>query len=99
MVDFKLLLPEDFSEYQAEVESKGWFSESFVLFEGQRFQLNFYDLARLTQEASDALAKGVPFFEENLVIVPRVTPLHMQAAAEHLATTGKLAFFLPYQAT
>ncbi|RQH08283.1 hypothetical protein [Bradyrhizobium sp. RP6] len=85
-----LELPADFDEYGWEVEAKGWFSQARIIASGVRYQINFYDQARLGQEIQDELARGRALCEPNLVIVPSVTRAHMEAAAEELVRSGEV---------
>lgn len=84
----ELLLPEDFTSYEWEVESKGWFVAK-ALFDGQQFSLSFYDPIRLAQDLQDELESGVVFFENNVVVVNSVNSLNMKRAVEELQSSGK----------
>jgi hypothetical protein len=85
-----LELPPNFDDYGWEVEAKGWFSEARIIASGRRYQIIFYDQARLGQEIQDELARGRAFFEPNLVVVQSVTRAHMEAAAEELVRSGEV---------
>jgi hypothetical protein len=87
---FSLELPADFEDYASELESKGWFSGARIAVTERRYQINFYDLARLTQEIESDFERGQIFFEPNLVIVPSVTRDHMERAAEELVQSGQI---------
>lgn len=89
MINYKLELPDDFDDYAWEVESKGWFSGATALFGGRRFELVFYDPARLSQDIKDELDEGVAFLERNLLVVKSVDRNHMEKAIEFIARTGK----------
>ena len=94
MTDFSFVLPADFDEYAWEVEAKGCFGEALMSIAGKRYRLNFYDLARLSQEIESELERGVAFVEPNLVIVRSVTKSDMQQAAEMLAQSGQAAILV-----
>jgi hypothetical protein len=87
---FSLELPTDFEDYAWETEAKGWFSEARIVVAERRYQINFYDLARLTQTIEGEFERGQIFFEPNLVIVPTVTRAHMERAAEGLLQSGQI---------
>ena len=87
---FSLELPTDFEDYAWETEAKGWFSEARIVVAERRYQINIYDLARLTQTIEGEFKRGQIFFEPNLVIVPSVTRAHMERAAEELLQSGQI---------
>ena len=95
MSDFSFILPANFSEYEREVETKGWFSEATIIVSGERYQLNFYDAARLEQEMADELERGGLFFESNLVVVRSVTGANMERAAHQLVKADRVKFLVP----
>jgi len=79
-----LVFPEDFRDYEWEVEAKGYFSEAKLSASGKNYRLNFFDRVRLRQEIEDELGQGRVFFEPNLVVVNSVTRAEMERAAEVL---------------
>ena len=95
MSDFSFVLPEDFADYEWEVEVKGWFSGAKMLLSGKSYQLNFYDPVRLGQTIGDDLELGRAFFEPNLIIVKSVTRSNMEQAARHLAESDQTKFLVP----
>ncbi|TQV84817.1 hypothetical protein FKG94_04695 [Exilibacterium tricleocarpae] len=88
MINYQLKLPDDFEEYAWEVESKGWF-QALAEFDGVRYQITFYDQARLTQDIDDELEDEPIFFESNLLVLESVDRSHMEKAIEYLANSGK----------
>lgn len=95
MKDIHFELPLDFSEYELELESKGWFSDTCLVFEGRRYRLNFYDSARLTQEIESNLSDDLLFFEKNLIVIPSVTRRNMERAVEVLVHSGRVTSLAP----
>jgi hypothetical protein len=89
-----LILPQDFSDYEWEIESKGWFSAAKIQIDGVFYRLNFYDPVRLAQEVESSLQNGVAFFEPNLVVVPSLTKANMEQAVQRLAQTQQLEFLV-----
>jgi hypothetical protein len=88
-VEFHLILPDDFVEYGAEVEAKGWFAGARLTVSGTNYRLTFFDLARLGQEIESEFERGDIFFESNLVVVRPVTMCEMERAAEWLVKSGR----------
>jgi hypothetical protein len=91
MVNFALLFPGDFSDYEWEVKAKGSFSEARLAVSGKHYRLNFYDPVRLQQEIESELQCGLVFFEPNLVVVNSVTRSDMERAAEALVQSSQLS--------
>ena len=89
MSNSQLIFPEDFADCEWELESKGWYSGARLLFEGKHYRLNFYDPGRLGQEIADELRRRGVHFEPNIVVVPAVTKVTMERAAEFLVTSGQ----------
>lgn len=85
-----LTLPGDFDDYAWEVESKGVFWDARLQYQGQEFPLTFYEPRRLTQDASDQLEASPFFFEQNLVIVRKVTREAMELAAQELVRAQRV---------
>jgi hypothetical protein len=90
MSDSSLIFPDGFEQYARELESKGYFSEARLEFQGRRYQLTFYDPARLGQDIEEVLQRGGIFFEPNLVVVPAVTRQNMEKAATQLVKQASL---------
>ncbi len=86
---FSMHWPDYFDEEAPIIESKGWFADVLVEWNGQSYRPMFYDPIRLGQEIADELARGVVFFREpNLVVVDQVTRGHMEAAITALVGNG-----------
>jgi hypothetical protein len=92
---YKLILPDDFDDYEWEVSAKGYFAGARLVVNEVGYRLNFYDPARLQQEIESEAQRGVPFFEPNLVIVRTLTRFDLEQAAEWLVTSGQVAFLMP----
>ncbi len=95
MASFSFVLPADFAEYEWEAEAKGWFSGATMIISGKRYQLNFYDPVRLSQEIESELERGDVFFEPNLVVVKSVTGSSMAQAARQLVESDRVRFLAP----
>ena len=95
MPNFAFVLPADFSDYEWEVQAKGWFSEARITASGKHYRMNFYGPVRLGQEIESELERGGVFFEPNLVIVPSVTRSDMERAARYLVESGQLSSLIP----
>lgn len=93
MQNWSLDLPNDFADYEWEVEAKGWF-EARLTAEGLKYQLRFYDPARLRQQIDDELGRERAFFEPNLIIVQFVTRANMEHAVRRLVESGQLVNFV-----
>jgi hypothetical protein len=89
MVDYQLVIPDDFDDYSWEVESKGWFNGAMAIFEGVHYRVVFYDPIRLAQEIEDELKENSVFFESNRLVVNAVNRKHMEKAIEVMANTEK----------
>lgn len=79
-----LVLPEDFDDYAWEVEAKGVFWEVRLRYDGLEYPLTFYEPVRLAQDISDQLKASPVFFEQNLMVVPKVTREAMELAVREL---------------
>jgi hypothetical protein len=94
MSSFSMILPEDFSSFEWEVSSKGFF-ELRVEFCGRWYDINFYDRERFNQEVNDALdAEGI-FFDPNVVIVEKVSESSMFDAVSSLIKTNRFGMLVP----
>ena len=72
MVSYELSLPEDFDDYEWEVESKGWFNGAVLTYQHKQYKLNFYDPTRLAQEIADELSDHNVFLEDNMLVLRKV---------------------------
>ncbi len=89
MIDYKLSFPDDFDDYEWELESKGWFNGAVVVCQESNYRLSFYDPVRLAQEIEDELSSTAVFMEENLVVINSVDRAHMEKAVKYLMESGK----------
>jgi len=95
MPEFLLVLPDDFAEYEWEVETKGWFGDCSMIFAERSYRLNFYDAVRLSQEIESALERNRAFFEPNLIVVRSVTRSEMERAIDELLRNGLASSLIP----
>lgn len=90
MTNYKLELPDDFDDYSWEVESKGWFSLAVAEIDNNRYEINFYDPVRLSQEIeSEFEYTSSVFYEKNLLIIPTVDRIHMEKAIEEIVNSKR----------
>lgn len=84
--------------FRFEMESKGYFYGCTVeLANGNSYHLNFYDPTRFYQDACDEMRDyGGYFYEENVVLVSKVTMDNMIAAIADLYATGRFANMVLY---
>lgn len=82
----ELVLPPDFHEYAWEAESKGVFWDASVRLAGVVVAVTFYDPVRLSQDAVDELAERPAFELRRVLVIPKVTEDHMQAAVDRAPT-------------
>jgi hypothetical protein len=81
--------PDYFDEQAPLIESKGWFADVLIEWNGQCYRPVFYDPIRLGQVVADELTHGAGFFRDpNLVVVDRVTRVCMEAAVTALINDG-----------
>ncbi|MES2822757.1 MAG: hypothetical protein V4732_04075 [Pseudomonadota bacterium] len=97
MLNYKLVLPDDFDDYEWEVKSKGWFNGVAVIFQNKKYILNFYDPIRLSQEIGDELSDSDVFFEDNLIVVHSVDRSQIEKAVDFLAKAERLTRLKPEQ--
>ncbi len=90
MTEHALIFPDGFDDYAWELEAKGCFSEARLFLSGKYYRLNFYDPVRLGQEIESELARGVFFFESNLVVLEVVTRPNMEKAVEELVKSNNI---------
>lgn len=90
-----LVLPEDFDDYAWEIEAKGVFWDVRLRYEGREFPLTFYEPQRLAQDVADQLQDNAFFFEQNLVIIRKVTREAMELAAQELVSAHRIEGLRP----
>lgn len=88
MIDYELLLPDYFDDYEGVLESKGCFSDAVMICDGNKYELNFYDPVRLGQTIEYELSSVGAFFEENVVVIRTVNRSCIEKAVEYLASSG-----------
>tara|TARA_B100001989_G_scaffold22075_1_gene13424 strand:+ start:964 stop:1260 length:297 start_codon:yes stop_codon:yes gene_type:complete len=94
MTSYKLLIDEDFSEYEYEVEAKGWHSCSLI-FNDKKYNLNFYDPTRLLQEANANLSRDGFFMEENLIVLEKVNLINIEKSISKLVKSKRMTDLKP----
>ena len=95
MSAFDLKIPDDFADYQWEVEAKGFFGNVELIFEDNSFYISFYDHVRLMQEINDELSSNGLFFENNLIILEKVTKASMVESIEKLIKSRDIGDLKP----
>jgi hypothetical protein len=88
-VQIELLIPDDFEETLW--ESKGYFPEAKLVVDSTVYKINFYDPARLVQDITGDLVRRNIFFEENLVVVPKIDRKALQDAVHYLVISKQIA--------
>ncbi|WP_175954289.1 hypothetical protein [Burkholderia sp. BCC0405] len=71
-----------------EHEEKGFLEGVLVLYEGGNVKLNFYDMARFTQDAAESIRDDGFFYMSGVVIVDSVSRRHIEAAAQRIVKDG-----------
>lgn len=94
MMSYSVNLPDDFGDYEWEIEAKGWFPVPINVCD-KMYTLNFYDPVRLGQEARDELLEQDAFMEKNLIVVKIVNRLNIEAAVESLVRSDRVNFLTP----
>ncbi|MBN9224252.1 MAG: hypothetical protein ABS63_08090 [Microbacterium sp. SCN 70-27] len=75
-----LKLPDDFSDYEWEVEAKGVFWDAQVRCGSRSVPVSFYDATRLLQDARAELDRGTPFVLGRAIVVRMVNERAMREA-------------------
>jgi hypothetical protein len=90
----KLVLAEWFDDRVGiEMPYKGFFLAEVESEDGTRYEINFYDPVRLSQELNDYVSLGKPCFaEQNLIIVPKVTIEAINNSIQYLWEIGFFNF-------
>ena len=80
-----------------EVEQKGFYDHAIVtLADGSRYNLHFYDPARLAHELeTEQRYGGVCVAEPGLVVIPRVTRCNMEKAVKYLVESDYFSSLAP----
>ena len=81
----EFVLPDDVDDFGWELESKGCFLNGTVVWSGRDFLVDFYDPVRLAQTIASELEQSRhTTLDRRVVVVDRVTPDAMRAAARAL---------------
>jgi hypothetical protein len=95
MREYKIEFPERFDEFAWEAEVKGWLQGVVVTIDGRRYKVTFYDPTRLAQDIESELQEKSVFWESNVLVIPSVTPAHIQKAVEAIAKAGGYVDLIP----
>ncbi|RBL85312.1 hypothetical protein DDE05_17950 [Streptomyces cavourensis] len=86
MMHIQLVYPDGYDEIaEFEHEKKGYLLGVQLHLKGSVISLDFYDIARLTQDTAEALSEKSYVHLENVVIVDAVTKLNIELAARRIA--------------
>lgn len=87
-VDFRIEWPEPMDEYDWAVqEAKGWL-EVRVVWDGGSRVIEVYDTVRLAQTVAADIARIGRFSSTSLLVVPSVTPEHIETAVAAIADSS-----------
>lgn len=92
---FSLKIPTDFDDYEWEVESKGYFGNVELEIYGEKYFVSFYDSTRIMQEINDEISSRGLFFENNLIVLEKVTKSNMVASIEQLVRNSEINSLKP----
>jgi len=87
MMNYVIEIPEDFEDYEWEIESKGFLNINVKL-DDKIFNINFYDRVRLNQTIEDDMGSGGFFFEKNLVVLEKVNLKEVKMFLDSIEGTG-----------
>lgn len=85
-------MPEDFDENEWEFGEKGFFQNSLLMIDGEKYQIIFFDRHRVLQEMEDELKSSQVFLERNLVVVNSITRKNMELAVEKIMSDGRYLY-------
>lgn len=92
MRNYKIKLPDDFTEYAWEIESKGCLEIDIKIY-ANVYTFNFYDPVRLNQTIQDDLDSNQYFFYENMVVIPSVNIENIESFIKNIIDTPYLISF------
>lgn len=92
---YNIIFPKNIEDYEWELSSKGYFSETEFIHEDRIYKISFYDPVRLSQEIEDALLKGEAFLDKNTVVIQEVSMVNMKRAIEEIISSKKLDYLVP----
>ena len=90
-----LHLDADFDDDAWMWKSKGFYNGALVRFEGKEYSLMIYDKFRVSEDIEEELETSTFFFEKNLIVVPSITRVDIEAALADLATRGGFSSLIP----
>lgn len=83
----ELVLPDDFYDYEWEVEQKGVFWQGLARLGDVEVPITFYDPVRIAQDISAELEQRPTLDLRRVLVIPAVTEAHMRAAIAHVPMT------------
>ncbi|WP_333663670.1 hypothetical protein [Acinetobacter sp.] len=92
MRNYSIKFPDDFNEYEWEIESKGCLEIDIEIY-GNIYNFNFYDPIRLNQKIQDDLYSNPYSFYENLVVISSVNVENIEYFIEDIIDTPYLSSF------
>ncbi len=91
---YEVVFPQDFEDFEWEIQSKGYFSDIIIINNGNRYLINFYDPVRFSQDVQSRIDCIGFFSEKNVAIIPMVTKENIILCVEGLITSGEINQFL-----
>ncbi|OYW79954.1 MAG: hypothetical protein B7Z26_07240 [Asticcacaulis sp. 32-58-5] len=87
-LNLRLNVPEYF--FDEPYGAKGYFSGCQLEYEGQTYNLSFYDPVRLAQTIKDDIESDGIFFEKNVIVVQSITVEHLEKAIQTLINANQV---------
>ena len=85
-----------FSErQQIEASWKGWLPSLYVVYNGNKYNVIFWDIVRFVQDYEVEIELGPVFYELNSVFVKSVTLENIYPAVDKLIDDGYFEYILP----
>jgi hypothetical protein len=88
MENYKIVFPDEFEDYEWEVESKGWLNNVLVEFQDKTYRLIIYDPVRLSQDISEELSSNNVFAESNMVVIKVVNRENIEKSVSIIANSN-----------
>jgi hypothetical protein len=83
--DYSLVFPGHFAEDAALIEAKGWLVGVAIEVGEDHYRPEFYDPVRLAQTVADDLQRDSLVVLDDIIVVPNVTSIAIEAAVRRLA--------------
>lgn len=95
-MNYKIEFNDDFLEEELIWKSKGYCSSITLILDKRRYNFNFYDPARLSQDLTLwTIEKGRVFLKKNLVVIPSIEKQYIETAIMELVETNQIIFMIP----